>query len=140
MLENSSPLQTLSKQATQEQTLRVLIADDHELTRYTLQLVLSARQAITLVGTACNGKEALEMAKKYSPDVLVMDLQMPVMDGLRASTAIKQINPHAQIIAYSSLEDPQAEAISEAAPIDAFCSKETPTEDLINLIKQLGRG
>lgn len=128
----------MSKPATQQQTLRVLIADDHELTRYTLQLVLSTRQAITIVGTACNGQEALEMVKKHAPDVLVMDLQMPVMDGLKASTAIKQDHPRAQIIAYSSWEEAQSEAMSESAPIDAFCSKETPTEELIALIKQLG--
>jgi len=128
----------LSKLATKQQTLRVLIADDHELTRYALQLVLSSRKAIMLVGTACNGQEALEMAKKYTPDVLIMDLQMPVMDGLKASTAIKQEHPQAQIIAYSSLEDAQTEAMSQSAPIDAFCSKETPTEELVDLIKQLG--
>jgi DNA-binding NarL/FixJ family response regulator len=103
-----------------------------------LQVVLSTRQAITLVGTARNGQEALEMAKKHTPDVLVMDLQMPIMDGLKASTAIKQEHPAAQIIAYSSLEDAQTEAMSQAAPIDAFCSKETPTEELVDLIKQLG--
>lgn len=129
----------MSKPPTQQQTLRVLIADDHELTRYTLQLVLSARPAITLVGTASNGQEALEIAKQQAVDVLVMDLQMPVMDGLSASKKIKQINPKAQIIAYSSLENPQTEALSQSANIDAFCPKETPTEDLVNLIKQLGR-
>ncbi|MDR9402217.1 MAG: response regulator transcription factor [Halothece sp. Uz-M2-17] len=128
----------MSKPATQQQTLRVLVADDHELTRYTLQLVLSAREAITLVGTASNGQEALEMAKQYAPDVLVMDLQMPILDGLGASKAIKQEHPQAQIIAYSSLENAKTEAIAQSAPIDAFCSKETPTEELVSLIKQLG--
>lgn len=128
----------MSKPATQQETLRVLIADDHELTRYTLQLVLSSRQAIIIVGTARNGKEALEMVKRHAPDVLVMDLQMPVMDGLKASTAIKQEHPQAQIIAYSSLEEAQTEAMWESAPIDAFCTKETPTEELVALIRQLG--
>ncbi|PSO50107.1 MAG: two-component system response regulator [Cyanobacteria bacterium SW_9_44_58] len=129
----------MSNPPTEQDTLRVLIADDHELTRYCLKLVLSARQAITLVGVACNGKEALELAQKYSPDVLVMDLQMPVMDGLSASTAIKQNNPKAQIIAYSSLEEAKSEAMPQSAPIDAFCSKETSTEELVDLIIQMGR-
>ncbi|QDZ40142.1 response regulator transcription factor [Euhalothece natronophila Z-M001] len=129
----------MSTQATQQKTLRVLIADDHELTRYSLKLILSTREAITLVGVACNGQEALEMTQEYAPDVLVMDLQMPIMDGLSASKKIKQLHPQAQIIAYSSLEDPQTEALAQTAPIDAFCSKETPTEELVTLIKQLGR-
>jgi len=128
----------LSNQATQQETLRVLIADDHELTRYSLKLILSSRQSITLVGIACNGKEALDLAEQHSPDVLVMDLQMPVMDGLTASTAIKRNHPQAQIIAYSSLEQVQQEAMSQSGPIDAFCSKETPTEELVNLITKMG--
>ncbi len=128
----------MSIQATQQQTLRVLIADDHELTRYTLKLALSTQQSITLVGVACNGQEALEMTKQYKPDVLIMDLQMPVMDGLSASTYIKQVNPQAQIIAYSSFNDPQTEVMSQTAPIDAFCGKDTPTQELIKLITQLG--
>jgi len=131
--------QTVSTQATQQQTLRVLIADDHELTRYTLKLVLSTLQSITLVGVACNGKEALEIAQQCEPDVLVMDLQMPVMDGLTASTQIKQIHPQAQIIAYSSFNDPQTEVMSQTAPIDAFCGKDTSTEELVKLITQLGK-
>lgn len=128
----------MSKLPIQQQTLRVLIADDHELTRYTLQLILLTRSAITLVGTACNGKEALELAKQHTPDILIMDLQMPVMDGLSASAKIKQFHPQVQIIAYSSLEDPQSEGISNSAAIDAFCAKETPTEELVSLIQKLG--
>jgi len=79
------------------------------------------------------------MARKQSLDVLVMDLQMPIMDGLSASKKIKQVNPNVKIIAYSSLENPQTEALSQSASIDAFCPKETPTEELVTLIKQLGR-
>lgn len=122
----------------QHPALRVLVVDDHELTRFSLKLALSNQKNIDLVGLASNGQEAIEMVERHRPDVVILDLQMPVMDGLSASSYIKNIEPNTQIIAYSSVEDPQIEVMSQTAPIDAFCKKDTATKDLINLVKQLG--
>ena len=122
----------------QHPLLRVLVVDDHELTRFSLQVALKAQSHIDIVGLASNGKEAIEMVERYHPDVIILDLQMPVMDGLSASTHIKSIDPTTQIIAYSSVEDPQLEVMSQTAPIDVFCKKDTATKDLINIVKQLG--
>jgi two-component system vancomycin resistance associated response regulator VraR len=118
--------------------LRVLVVDDHELTRFSLKLAFANQNNIELVGLASNGKEAIEMVEHHHPDVVILDLQMPVMDGLSASSYIKSLNPNTQIIAYSSVEDPQIEVMSQTAPIDVFCKKETATKDLIDLVKQLG--
>lgn len=122
----------------QHPVLRVLVVDDHELTRFSLKLALSSQRNIELVGLASNGKEAIEMVERYRPDVIILDLQMPVMDGLSASTHIKSIEPNIQIIAYSSVDDPQIEVMSQTARIDAFCKKDTATKDLIALVRQLG--
>lgn len=122
----------------QHPVLRVLVVDDHELTRFSLKVALSSQNSIDLVGLASNGKEAIEMVERHHPDVIILDLQMPVMDGLSASTHIKSIAPNTQIIAYSSVEDPQLEVMSQTAPIDIFCKKDTATKDLINLVKTLG--
>lgn len=122
----------------QNSALRVLVVDDHELTRFSLKLALSSQRNIELVGLASNGKEAIEMVERHRPDVIILDLQMPVMDGLSASTHIKSIEPNTQIIAYSSVDDPQIEVMSQTAPIDVFCKKDTATKDLIKLVKQLG--
>ena len=123
----------------QQSMLRVLVVDDHELTRFSLKLALQSHNNIELVGLASNGQEAIEMVKRHHPDVIILDLQMPVMDGLSASTHIKTINPATQIIAYSSVDDPQVEVMSQTARIDAFCKKDTATQDLIALVKKLGQ-
>jgi DNA-binding NarL/FixJ family response regulator len=119
-------------------TLRVLVVDDHELTRLTLQLVFSCQENIQVIGLASNGQEAIEMVKRHQPDVIVLDLQMPVMDGWSASTQIKAIAPKTQIIAYSSVEDMKSHEAK--ASMDAFCKKDVPTTELVALVKRLGEG
>ena len=80
------------------------------------------------------------MVERYHPDVIILDLQMPVLDGLSASTYIKSIEPNIKIIAYSSVDDPQIEVMTQTARIDAFCKKDTATQDLIALVNNLGQG
>lgn len=120
-------------------TLRVLVVDDHELTRFSLKLAFSRQENIELVGLASNGQEAIEMVELHHPDVIILDLQMPVMDGWRASIEIKDIDPNTQIIAYSSVEDQMHKDISKTNSLDAFCKKDTATPELIKLVKELGQ-
>ncbi|OUL17779.1 response regulator transcription factor [Nostoc sp. 106C] len=119
-------------------TLRVLVVDDHELTRLTLQLAFSCQENIQVVGLAKNGQEAIEMVKRYHPDVIVLDLQMPVMDGWSASGHIKAISPNTQILAYSSVEDASLLQTKTMPSFDDFCRKDVPTTELIALVRQLG--
>jgi len=123
----------------QPSTLRVLVVDDHELTRFSLKLALSRQENIELVGLASNGQEAIEMVERHHPDVIILDLQMPIMDGWSASIHIKDISPKTQIIAYSSLEDPKLKEVSQTNSLDAFCKKDTATPDLIKLVRELGQ-
>ena len=123
----------------QPSSLRVLVVDDHELTRFSLKLALSSQENIELVGLASNGQEAVEMVDRHHPDVIILDLQMPVMDGWSASIHIKHIRPDTKIIAYSSQEDPKLIDISKTKSLDAFCKKETATPELIKLVKELGQ-
>ncbi|MBD2186474.1 response regulator transcription factor [Planktothrix sp. FACHB-1355] len=119
-------------------SLRVLVVDDHELTRLSLKFALSSQKNIELVGLASNGQEAIRMVENHRPDVIILDLQMPVMDGWSASRYIKSMYPQAQIIAYSAVEEQQATATNPKPSVDAFCSKETATHELIELVKELG--
>jgi two-component system vancomycin resistance associated response regulator VraR len=123
----------------EQSKVRVLVVDDHELTRFSLSLALRSQKDLEMVGLASNGKEAIDLVQRHQPDVVILDLQMPVMDGLSASTHIKAIHPEIQIIAYSSLEDPQTEVMIQTAQVDAFCKKDTATNDLIDLVRRLAQ-
>jgi DNA-binding NarL/FixJ family response regulator len=118
--------------------LKVLVVDDHELTRLTLKLALSSQENIQVVGLASNGKEALEMAKSHHPSIIILDLQMPIMDGWTASSKIKQISPETQIIAYSSVEDAKIRENDGIGNWDIFCKKDIPTKELVAIVRQLG--
>ncbi|MBD2300456.1 response regulator transcription factor [Nostoc sp. FACHB-87] len=119
--------------------LRVLVVDDHELTRLTLQLAFSCQENIQVVGLASNGQEAIEMVKCCRPDVIVLDLQMPIMDGWSASSQIKAISPQTQILAYSSVEEAKSPRATGMANFDDFCKKDVSTSELIALVRQLGK-
>jgi len=79
------------------------------------------------------------MFARHPPDVIILDLQMPIMDGWSASAYIKDIEPKTQIIAYSSQEDPKLKDITKTESLDAFCKKDTATPELIKLVKELGQ-
>ena len=118
-------------------TLRVLVVDDHELTRCTLQLALSLQSCIGTVEVAINGKEAIDKVHKHKPDVVVMDLHMPVMDGWTASNQIKTQYPDIKIVAYSAADGGKVQAMSNGAIIDAFCEKGACTRSLLEAIKSV---
>lgn len=117
--------------------VRVLVVDDHELTRLTLKLAIAHQENLELVGLASNGKEAVEMTQRFHPDAVVLDLQMPVMDGWSAAAKIKDMQPETQIIAYSSVEDPKLHDRQAIACFDAVCRKDIATPELMNIIKEL---
>lgn len=121
----------------QSSLLRVLVVDDHELTRFCLRVAFQKQSNIELVGVANNGQEAVRIVAACLPDVIILDLQMPVMDGATASRHIKRIDPNIKIIGYSSLESPNAKSLIDAALLDAFCDKATHTSELIGLAWQL---
>ncbi len=118
--------------------LCVLVVDDHELTRLSLQLIFSVQENIHVVGLASNGQEAIKMVQCYKPDVIILDLQMPIMDGWSASNHIKNISPNTQILAYSSVDELSFQNNKIKHKFDKVCRKDIPTKELIALVIQLG--
>ena len=81
--------------------IRILIVDDHVVVRQGLAAMLTPRNGMEVVGEAANGREAVRLARKLTPAVIIMDLLMPEMDGLEATIAIKEQNPDARILVLS---------------------------------------
>src|SRR4051794_12260388 len=86
--------------------IRVVIADDHLLTRVGIRAVLANDALFDLVGEAVNGAEAVALAQSLRPDLVLMDVRMPDMDGLEATRAIKQGSPSTTVLILSMFEDP----------------------------------
>lgn len=85
--------------------IKIMIAEDQELIRESLKIVLGSMEDMEVIGTAGNGKELLELAKRRSPDVILMDIRMPVMDGVEATRLIKEYNEGIQVIVLTTFDD-----------------------------------
>jgi PAS domain S-box-containing protein len=118
-----------------EAGLRVLLVDDHKIVREGLEAMLIEEQDIQVVGQAGNGQEAVEMARRLEPDVIVMDVAMPVMAGDEATRRIRQESPHIRVIALSMFDDPRTADRMRKAGATAYLLKTAPSEQLLAAIR-----
>ena len=118
-------------------TISVVLADDTEEIRLLLRLALSTDERFTVVGEASDGAQAVEVAAKLKPTAIVIDLAMPVMDGLQAIPEIKRRTEDTKIIVFSAFEADQMsnEALSRGA--DAYIEKGASYNVLINKLVEL---
>ena len=120
--------------------IRILIADDHALLRHGLVMVFALHKDLTVVGEAKNGVEALRLAKETSPDVVIMDLSMPEMDGVEATRQIHQAVPSAKILILTTFGTSAdvARAIREGA--SGALVKDSDDDELIRAIRNVAAG
>jgi YesN/AraC family two-component response regulator len=116
------------------QPRRVLIADDQRPTRKGLHALLDLTPEVEWVGEATNGQEAVNLVTEGQPNVVLMDIRMPVMDGLEATRRIKSQRPEVKVVVLTLYAEYQAEAL--AAGADVFLVKGGPSEALRNAICQ----
>lgn len=113
---------------------RVLLADDHKVMRKGLRTLLSGQPVLTVVGEASNGREAYEQALRLKPDVVVMDVTMPIMDGIEATRLIKAEVPQMRIIGLSMHQDEELARAMCDAGAEAFIGKAESTARLLKAI------
>jgi CheY-like chemotaxis protein len=115
--------------------LRVLLADDHEIVRQGLASLLSEEDTIEIVGEAADGREAVHLANQLRPDVVIMDVSMPVMSGDEAARQIKQDLPQTRIISLSLFEDPELREKMYQAGAENYVLKTAPSKELLAAIR-----
>jgi NarL family two-component system response regulator LiaR len=120
--------------------IRILIADDHSVVRQGLRMFLSLDSDLEIVGEAANGSEAVQMAHALQPEVVLMDLLMPVMDGITAITHLRRDLPEIEIVALTSvLEDTAVMGAIRAGAI-GYLLKDTEADELRKAIKAAAAG
>ena len=125
---------------SEQKTIRVLVADDHAILRGGLAAFLRAMSGMTLGGEAANGEEALRLARELKPDVVLMDLKMPVMDGMAATKAIRRCCPDTQVVALTSfVEDELVPRALQAGAI-GYLLKNVSHQELASALRQAAEG
>jgi DNA-binding NarL/FixJ family response regulator len=120
--------------------IRVLITDDHAIVRDGIRALLALTEDIEAVGEATNGREALDRAKKLAPDVVLMDIAMPLMDGLEATRRIHKESPHTKVIVLTQYEDREYVLPVVEAGASGFVSKTAASSELTSAIRSVYRG
>jgi DNA-binding NarL/FixJ family response regulator len=119
---------------------RVLIADDERLFREALELILSAHQRIEVVGQAGDGRQAVELARDLNPDVVLIDLSMPGMDGFAAIAAMIADEETRRVIVLSGSANPDDIARATATGAYGYLTKERIADDLVPRVLAAARG
>jgi len=124
-----------TERPTSDIKIRVMLADDHAVVRQGLAQLLEKESDIEVVGAAADGQEAVELAARLAPDVILMDLSMPRLNGVEATSAIHRVLPEIRIIGLSMFEkDERTQAMREAGAVD-YVTKSAPAATLVAAIR-----
>ncbi len=120
--------------------IKVLLVEDHTMVRLGLSLVFENSKDINLIGEAENGKKGVELALKLNPDVVLMDIGLPEMDGIQATSLIKKSNPNIKVLIFTSRESEDDVFDSLSAGADGYIMKGANEEQMISAIKAVAEG
>jgi two-component system, NarL family, response regulator LiaR len=123
-----------------EKKIRVLVVDDHSVVRQGLRMFLLVQPDMEMVGEAQNGREAVALVDQLAPDVVLMDLLMPQMNGIEATIAIKAAHPETQVLVLTTFLDDARVAEAIQAGAVGFLLKEVDAEELIRAVRGAARG
>ena len=120
-------------------TLRILIADDHDVMREGTRAVIEREQGWTVCGIACTGREAVAQAAELEPDIVIMDMTMPELNGLDAAVQIKRLLPHTEILMFTGHETDNLIRQAFEAGVKSFIFKSEAHHFLVDAIESLSR-
>ncbi|MCP2261302.1 two component transcriptional regulator, LuxR family [Streptoalloteichus tenebrarius] len=118
----------------------LLVVDDQPLVRAGLRMLFGPQPEVEVVGEAANGREAVELAERLRPDVVLMDLRMPVLDGIGATKEILARRPATRIIVLTTFDDDEHLYPALTAGACGFLAKDAPPEELLAAVEQAARG
>lgn len=130
----------MTNDSGQHHIVRVLVVDDQRLMRDGIASLLEMQEAIEVVGTASNGQEALEQAVSLSPDVILMDVRMPVMDGIVATGQIRRQLPACRILMLTTFDDEEYVIDALRAGASGYLLKDLPAPDLASAVQAVYKG
>ena len=116
------------------ETVRVLVVDDHVQFAEALMLTLGIDDRIEVVGSASSGVEAVSLAEALRPDVVLMDVHMPSMDGIEATRRVRNVSPGSRVVMVTAARSPQIARHALAAGAERCLTKDTPAVSLIDAI------
>jgi len=120
--------------------LRILVADDHELVRHGIRGILRARRGWRVIGEASNGQEAVEKTHKLKPDVAILDVSMPNLDGLQATRQIREASPNTKVVVLTMHEsDQMVHRVLEAGAL-GYVLKSDLAANLVKAVKDVSAG
>jgi DNA-binding NarL/FixJ family response regulator len=123
-----------------EETLRLLIADDHAEFRRGLEALLRSASGLTVVGTAATGAEAVARTAELQPDVVVMDLHMPDLNGVEATQRIVDTSPHVRVLVFTMFDDDDSVFAAMRAGARGYLLKGAGRDEIIRAINAVARG
>ncbi|MBV8730356.1 MAG: response regulator transcription factor [Acidobacteriia bacterium] len=120
--------------------IRILLADDHAVVRQGFKMILEAQPDMEIVGEAGNGREAIDLTEKLKPDVVVMDVAMPELNGIEATRRVAETVPHARVIALSMHKDSVYVREVLRAGARGYLLKDSIAGDLVFAVRAVARG
>jgi len=120
--------------------IRILLVDDQSLFREALRMLISSQPDLEVVGEAANGQEAIKLAESFRPNVVLMDLQMPVMNGVAATRQLHSTQPDCRVIALTTFDGDEYVFDCLRAGAVGYLLKDAPSENLFAAIRAAARG
>jgi DNA-binding NarL/FixJ family response regulator len=130
----------MNEAASERAPVRVLLADDQRLVRESLGTLLGLLDGIQLVGTASDGLEALTLAAEHRPEIVLMDLRMPRMDGIEATRRLRESQPDVRVIALTTFADDESVLGALRAGARGYLTKDASSDDIRNAIVTVAAG